>query len=81
MIQSGKYDEDEFYYLDTEKTLGVVVELGNNGKIRAPSAASRPEQDPPQRVRGRSRGARSVGRGGQFTVRKHEVAPRVGALG
>ncbi len=36
VIQSGKFDEDEFYYLDTEKTLGVVVEVGNNGKIRAP---------------------------------------------
>jgi 4-hydroxyphenylpyruvate dioxygenase-like putative hemolysin len=36
VIQSGKIDEDEFYYLDTEKELGYVIELGNNGKIRAP---------------------------------------------
>ncbi|MDR3376046.1 MAG: VOC family protein [Ancalomicrobiaceae bacterium] len=36
IIQSGKFDEDEFYYLDTEKTLGYVIELGNNGKIREP---------------------------------------------
>ena len=36
VIQSGKIDEDEFYYLDTEKALGYIVELGNNGKIRPP---------------------------------------------
>ncbi len=36
VIQSGKFDADEFYYLDTEKTLGYVIELGNNGKIREP---------------------------------------------
>jgi methylmalonyl-CoA/ethylmalonyl-CoA epimerase len=36
VIQSGKIDEDEFYYLDTDKTLGVIVELGNAGKIRPP---------------------------------------------
>jgi 4-hydroxyphenylpyruvate dioxygenase-like putative hemolysin len=36
VIQSGKIDEDEFYYLDTDKTMGVVVEVGNNGKIRDP---------------------------------------------
>lgn len=33
VIQSGKIDTDEFYYLDTEEALGYVVELGNNGKI------------------------------------------------
>ena len=36
VIQSGKYDEDEFYYLDTEKVFGAVIELGNAGKIRTP---------------------------------------------
>jgi methylmalonyl-CoA/ethylmalonyl-CoA epimerase len=36
VIQSGKIDEDEFYYLDTEPILGIVYELGNNGKIRPP---------------------------------------------
>jgi methylmalonyl-CoA/ethylmalonyl-CoA epimerase len=36
VIQSGRIDEDEFYYLDTEETLGYTVEIGNNGAIRAP---------------------------------------------
>ena len=36
VIQSGKFDSDEFYYLDTEPQLGVLYELGNNGEIRAP---------------------------------------------
>jgi methylmalonyl-CoA/ethylmalonyl-CoA epimerase len=36
VIQSGKYDEDEFYYLDTEPTLGILLEIGNNGNIRPP---------------------------------------------
>jgi methylmalonyl-CoA/ethylmalonyl-CoA epimerase len=36
VIQSGKYDEDEFYYLDTEPEVGVLYEIGNNGKIREP---------------------------------------------
>ncbi len=36
VIQSGKIDDDEFYYLDTESELGFIVEVGNNGKIRAP---------------------------------------------
>jgi len=35
VIQSGKFDEDEHYYLDTEKDFGYVIELGNAGKIRA----------------------------------------------
>ena len=38
VIQSGKIDKDEFYYLDTEQSLGVVVEIGNNGTIREPEA-------------------------------------------
>jgi methylmalonyl-CoA/ethylmalonyl-CoA epimerase len=33
-IQSGKFDEDEHYYLDTEKDFGYIIELGNAGKIR-----------------------------------------------
>ena len=36
VIQSGKFDEDEFYYLDTEKIFGYIIEIGNNGKIRKP---------------------------------------------
>ena len=36
VIQSGKYDEDEFYYLDTEPQLGILYELGNCGEIRSP---------------------------------------------
>jgi hypothetical protein len=36
VIQSGRFGEDKFYYLDTEPTLGIVIELGNNGKIPPP---------------------------------------------
>ena len=36
VLQSGKYDEDEHYYLDTEAAFGFVYEIGNNGKIRPP---------------------------------------------
>ena len=36
VIQSGKYDDDEFYYLNTESELGILYEIGNNGEIRAP---------------------------------------------
>jgi 4-hydroxyphenylpyruvate dioxygenase-like putative hemolysin len=36
VIQSGKLDDDEHYYLDTEKDFGYIIELGNAGKIRAP---------------------------------------------
>ena len=34
VIQSGCFDEDEHYYLDTEKDFGYIIELGNAGKIR-----------------------------------------------
>jgi methylmalonyl-CoA/ethylmalonyl-CoA epimerase len=34
VIQSGCFDDDEHYYLDTEKDFGFVIELGNAGKIR-----------------------------------------------
>jgi hypothetical protein len=34
VIQSGKFDEDEFYYLDTEDILGYLYEIGNGGRIR-----------------------------------------------
>ena len=34
VIQSGRFDDDEHYYLDTEKDYGYVIELGNAGKIR-----------------------------------------------
>jgi methylmalonyl-CoA/ethylmalonyl-CoA epimerase len=33
VIQSGKIEEDEFYYLDTEKNLGITYEIGNWGKV------------------------------------------------
>jgi hypothetical protein len=36
VLQSGKVDEDEHYYLDTESIFGFVYEIGNNGKIRPP---------------------------------------------
>ena len=34
VIQSGRFDDDEHYYLDTEKDFGYIVELGNAGRIR-----------------------------------------------
>jgi hypothetical protein len=34
VIQSGRIDDDVFYYLDTEKDFGYVVEIGNAGKMR-----------------------------------------------
>ena len=36
VVQSGRIDEDEFHYLDTEKDLGIIVEIGNAGTIRPP---------------------------------------------
>jgi methylmalonyl-CoA/ethylmalonyl-CoA epimerase len=35
VIQSGRIDDDEHYYLDTEKDYGYIIELGNAGRIRA----------------------------------------------
>ena len=35
VIQCGRIDEDEHYYLDTEKDFGYMIELGNAGRIRA----------------------------------------------
>ena len=40
VLQSGKFDEDEHYYLDTESIFGFVYEIGNNGKIRPPEGRS-----------------------------------------
>ena len=37
VIQSGKIDEDEFYYLDTESRFGIICEIGNAGKVRPPT--------------------------------------------
>jgi hypothetical protein len=34
VMQCGRIDEDEHYYLDTEKDFGYIVELGNAGRIR-----------------------------------------------
>jgi hypothetical protein len=36
VIQSGKIGDDEYYYLDTESSLGIIIELGNAGKIPPP---------------------------------------------
>ncbi len=36
VVQSGKFDEDEFYYLNTEPVFGIVIEIGNGGQIRPP---------------------------------------------
>lgn len=36
VIQSGRFDEDEHYYLDTEKDFGYIIELGNAGRIPLP---------------------------------------------
>jgi hypothetical protein len=35
VMQQGRIDEDEHYYLDTAKDFGYVIELGNAGRIRA----------------------------------------------
>jgi methylmalonyl-CoA/ethylmalonyl-CoA epimerase len=34
VIQCGRIDEDEHYYLDTQKNYGYTIELGNAGRIR-----------------------------------------------
>ena len=36
VIQSGRFDQDEHYYLDTERDFGYVIELGNAGRIPPP---------------------------------------------
>jgi hypothetical protein len=36
VIQQGRIDDDEHYYLDTQKDFGYMIELGNAGRIRAP---------------------------------------------
>jgi hypothetical protein len=36
VIQSGRFDQDEHYYLDTERDFGYVIELGNAGRIPGP---------------------------------------------
>jgi hypothetical protein len=36
VLQQGKIDDDEHYYLDTVKDFGYMIELGNAGRIRAP---------------------------------------------
>lgn len=45
VIQSGKFDEDVFYYLNTESTLGILYEIGNCGKIRPPERQYPPESE------------------------------------
>jgi methylmalonyl-CoA/ethylmalonyl-CoA epimerase len=34
VLQSGRFDNDEHYYLDTEKDFSYIIELGNAGRIR-----------------------------------------------
>jgi methylmalonyl-CoA/ethylmalonyl-CoA epimerase len=34
VLQSGRFDDDEHYYLDTEKDFSYIIELGNAGRIR-----------------------------------------------
>jgi len=36
VIQSGRFGEDVFYYLDTESILGFILEIGNDGKVPPP---------------------------------------------
>ena len=48
VIQSGRYDGDVFYYLDTEPTLGIVYELGNCGQVRAPERRYPPDAETPK---------------------------------
>jgi len=43
VIQSGKFDEDIFYYFDTKPTLGILYEIGNCGKIPAPDRRYPPD--------------------------------------
>lgn len=38
VTQTGWIDNDVHYYLDSRKQLGVIVELGNGGKIGAPDS-------------------------------------------
>ncbi len=33
VLQTGRIDEDIHYYLDTERDLGLVYEIGNGGSI------------------------------------------------
>jgi len=33
ILQSGKFDDDEFYYMDTEKIFGVILEIVKEGTI------------------------------------------------
>jgi len=44
VLQSGKFDEVEFYYLDTERMLGVITEIVKDGKIRPPEAYYPPKE-------------------------------------
>ncbi|WP_159711959.1 VOC family protein [Geminicoccus flavidas] len=37
VIQSGRFNQDEHYYLDTEKDFGYVIELGNVGRVPPPN--------------------------------------------
>ena len=36
VLQCGKINEDEHYYLDTAKELGYILEIGNAGRIWVP---------------------------------------------
>ena len=36
VIQSGRFEDDEFYYLDVASELGIIYEIGNNGNVGEP---------------------------------------------
>jgi len=38
VLQSGKFHDVEFYYLDTEKVFGAILEVVKEGRIRPPDA-------------------------------------------
>jgi len=47
VLQSGKFYDDEFYYLDTEKIFGVILEIVKEGKIPPIPDAVYPEEHSP----------------------------------
>ncbi len=47
VMQTGWIDGDVHYYLDTERTLGLIFELGNGGPIGPPARRYPPEADQP----------------------------------
>jgi len=68
VIQSGRFDDDEHYYLDTKRDFGYIIELGNAGKIR-----------PGERLSAGLRGGRDPRRGGWRLSRGWPVRSRSAA--